>query len=125
MIIADLNGLKDINDRLGHAVGDELLRRAGEILNKVVSKPAHAARIGGDEFAVLLPATDQRVGQAIVENIGKLAELNNQFYSGVTLNFAIGAATSAPGERLEEVIKRADAQMYEAKRAYYADHPRS
>ena len=125
VIIADLNGLKDINDRLGHAVGDELLRRAGEILNKVVSKPAHAARIGGDEFAVLLPATDQRVGQAIVENIGKLAELNNQFYSGVTLNFAIGAATSAPGERLEEVIKRADAQMYEAKRAYYADHPRS
>ena len=125
VIIADLNGLKDINDRLGHAVGDELLRRAGEILNKVVSKPAHAARIGGDEFAVLLPATDQRVGQAIVENIGKLAELNNQFYSGVTLNFAIGAATSAPGERLEEVVKRADAQMYEAKRAYYADHPRS
>ena len=125
VIIADVNGLKDINDRLGHAVGDELLRRAGEILNKVVSKPAHAARIGGDEFAILLPATEQRVGQAIVENIGKLAELNNQFYSGVTLNFAIGAATSAPGERLEEVIKRADAQMYEAKRAYYADNPRS
>jgi len=125
VIIADLNGLKDINDRLGHAVGDELLRRAGEILNKVVSKPAHAARIGGDEFAILLPATDQRIGQAIVENIGKLAELNNQFYSGVTLNFAIGAATSAPGERLEEVIKRADAQMYEAKRAFYTDNPRN
>jgi len=125
VIIADLNGLKDVNDRLGHAVGDELLRRAGEVLNKVASKPAHAARIGGDEFAILLPATDQRVGQALVENIGKLAELNNQFYSGVSLKFAIGMATSAPGERLEEVIKRADALMYEAKRAYYIDNPRA
>ena len=76
-------------------------------------------------FAILLPATDQRGGQPIVENIGKLAELNNQFYSGVTLNFAIGAATSAPGERLEEAIKRADAPMCEAKRAHYADNPHS
>ena len=56
-----------------------------------------------------------------MEEIEKLVELNNQFYTGLSLSFALGAATSQPGERLEQVIKRADARMYEAKRAYYAD----
>jgi diguanylate cyclase (GGDEF)-like protein len=120
IIVADLNGLKTANDQLGHAVGDEMLRRAGEILSKVVEKPAHAARIGGDEFAILLPAADERAGAALAENIQKMIELNNQFYSGPPLSFAIGTATSRAGERLEDVVKRADELMYKAKHAYYA-----
>ena len=120
IIVADLNGLKAANDRLGHAVGDEMLRRAGEILGKIVEKPAHAARIGGDEFAVLLPAADERAGAALAENIQKMIDLNNQFYNGPPLSFAIGTATSRPGERLEEVVKRADELMYKSKHAYYA-----
>ncbi|WP_228259624.1 sensor domain-containing diguanylate cyclase [Siculibacillus lacustris] len=120
VVIADLNGLKIANDRLGHAVGDQLLRRAGEILKAAAPEPAHAARIGGDEFAILLPGTDERGGQATIDDIQRLVEVNNQFYGGGTLSFALGMATSTPGERLEEVIKRADAMMYRAKRAYYA-----
>ena len=120
IIVADLNGLKAANDQLGHAVGDEMLRRAGEILGKVVEKPAHAARIGGDEFAILLPAADERAGAALAENIQKMIDLNNQFYSGPPLSFAIGTATSRAGERLEDVVKRADELMYKAKHAYYA-----
>jgi diguanylate cyclase (GGDEF)-like protein len=120
IIVADLNGLKAANDQLGHAVGDEMLRRAGEILSKVVEKPAHAARIGGDEFAILLPAADERAGVALAENIQKMIDLNNQFYSGPPLSFAIGTATSRTGERLEDVVKRADDLMYKAKHAYYA-----
>jgi diguanylate cyclase (GGDEF)-like protein/PAS domain S-box-containing protein len=120
IIVIDLNGLKDANDQLGHAAGDALLRRAGEVLNKLVDKPFYAARIGGDEFAILLPATDEREGAAMMDNVEKLLEINNQFYSGPVLSFAMGAATSAPGERLEDVVKRADLSMYEAKRAYYA-----
>jgi diguanylate cyclase (GGDEF)-like protein len=119
VIIADLNGLKLENDRLGHAAGDEMLRRAGEILSKVVESPARAARIGGDEFAVLLPATDEKGGMAVVDSIRGMVELNNQFYSGAALSFAIGMATSRDGERLEDAVKRADALMYEAKHAYY------
>ena len=46
--------------------------------------------------------------------------LNNQFYSGSMLNFAMGAATSRPGERLEAVVRQADVAMYAAKRAYYS-----
>lgn len=120
VLIIDLNGLKPINDQLGHAVGDALLRRAGEVLIKAVEKPSYAARIGGDEFAVLMPATDERGCAALVENIHKLVELNNQFYSGVALSMSIGMATSLPNERVEDTVRRADLLMYEEKKAYYA-----
>jgi diguanylate cyclase (GGDEF)-like protein len=121
ILIADLNGLKAVNDRLGHAAGDELLRRASEVFREVVEAPAHAARIGGDEFAVLLPASDVREAAALVENIRRVVDLNNQFYPGAPLSFALGYAAGRPGERLEEVAKRADQRMYRAKQAYYAD----
>jgi diguanylate cyclase (GGDEF)-like protein len=120
IVVVDLNGLKDTNDRFGHAAGDQLLRRAGEVLGKIAEEPARAARIGGDEFAILLPATDERGGAAFVERIHRLADLNNQYYVGRLLSFAIGAATSQPGERLEATARRADAAMYAAKRLHYA-----
>jgi diguanylate cyclase (GGDEF)-like protein len=121
IIIADLNGLKAANDQWGHDSGDALLRRAGEVFNELIAKPHCAARIGGDEFAVLLPATDLRDGEAIVDSIHKLVAVNNQFYPGLTLSLSMGVATSGPGERLESVAKRADLLMFEQKRLYYAD----
>jgi diguanylate cyclase (GGDEF)-like protein len=120
-VVIDVNDLKATNDQLGHAAGDELLRRAGEILNKLIEKPCHAARIGGDEFVILMPGSDQSDGEAMIENILKMVALNNQFYTGPALRLAIGAATSQSGERLETVVSRADAVMYESKRAFYAD----
>lgn len=120
VVIIDLNGLKMANDQLGHAAGDALLRRAGEVLSKAVDKPRCAARIGGDEFALLLPGTEERDGKLVLESIENLLEVNNQFYTGLPLSFSMGLATSEPGERLESVVKRADLLMYEAKRAYYA-----
>jgi diguanylate cyclase (GGDEF)-like protein len=116
VIMLDLNDLKQVNDQLGHAAGDTLLRRAGEVLSKAVDRPNCAARIGGDEFAVLLPGVDEDGGLAVMENISQLVLLNNQFYSAATLSLSLGMATSTPGERLEAVVKRADALMYEAKR---------
>ena len=97
-----------------------MLRRAGEVFTKVIEKPSHAARIGGDEFAILSPETDERGGMALVASIGKVIELNNQFYPGAPLSVALGVATTRAGERLEDVAKRADALMYQAKQAYYA-----
>ena len=120
VILADLNGLKATNDLLGHSAGDELLRRAGEVLGKLVERPCHVARIGGDEFAVLMPATEREEGEATIAQIQKLVELNNQFYSGPSLGLSMGLATSQPGERLEAVVRRADLLMYEAKREYYS-----
>jgi diguanylate cyclase (GGDEF)-like protein len=120
VVIVDMNDLKAINDQFGHSVGDELLRRAGEVLNKLVEAPSHAARIGGDEFVILMPGCDPRDGQAMIDNIAKLVELNNQFYSGQALSLAMGMATSEAGERLEAVVRRADAAMYEAKRSHHS-----
>ena len=124
IIIADLNGLKMVNDQYGHSAGDELLRRAGEVLDKLVEKPCCAARIGGDEFAILMPNADEQAGEAMMENIHRLAELNNQFYSATPLSFSMGAATSRLGERLESIAKQADALMYDAKRRFYAAETR-
>jgi diguanylate cyclase (GGDEF)-like protein len=119
IIVADLNGLKAVNDQWGHAVGDALLRRVGEVLNKSAERPCHAARIGGDEFVILMPGADEADGEAMMENIERLVALNNQFYPGVPLSLSMGAATAQGDERLETVVKRADLLMYEKKRAYY------
>jgi diguanylate cyclase (GGDEF)-like protein len=126
VVMIDLNGLKSANDQFGHAAGDALLRRAGEVLGEAAAEPASAARIGGDEFALLLPATDARGAAQIVDRVQKLVEVNNQFYPGLPLSLAMGAATPEPGERLESVSRRADLAMYEAKRAHYhaLDHDR-
>ncbi|WP_428032975.1 diguanylate cyclase domain-containing protein [Ancylobacter sp.] len=116
IISAHLNGLKKVNEQLGQAAGDMLLRRAGEIIGKAVDAPYCAARIAGNEFAVLLPGVDGEAGLAVMENIRELASLNNQFYSASTLNLSLGLATSAAGERLEAVVRRAEAQVVEARR---------
>ncbi|MBU4527694.1 MAG: sensor domain-containing diguanylate cyclase [Hoeflea sp.] len=118
-IIMDLNGLKEANDQLGHDAGDALLRRFGEVLGGVVTRPYHAARIGGDEFAILMPGADQKAAAAMVDTISELLHINNQFYSNAPLSVAIGIATSREGESMESVVKRADFAMYEDKRAHH------
>jgi diguanylate cyclase (GGDEF)-like protein len=119
-IVIDLNGLKDANDQLGHDAGDGLLRRFGEILDGAVSAPNHACRIGGDEFAVLLPGADAKAAGAMVETIMELLNINNQFYSTAPLSMSYGVATSKTGEAMESVVRRADVLMYEHKKAHYA-----
>ena len=119
IIIADLNGLKIANETLGHAAGDKLLARAGEVLNTAVDKPAYAARTGGDEFAILVPGANEADGAALMEAINQLVELNNQFHAGSALSLCMGIATSRAGERLEAVAHRADVVMYEMKDAFY------
>ncbi|MDI6028237.1 diguanylate cyclase [Corticibacterium sp. UT-5YL-CI-8] len=120
VIIVDLNGLKEINDLLGHDAGDKLLQRFGEVLTEAVAVPNHAARIGGDEFALLMPGADEDAAAAMVETIEKLLYINNQYYSAVTLSVSLGRATSSDGETMEALVKRADVGLYEQKRAYYA-----
>ena len=120
VLAIDLNGLKATNDRSGHAAGDALLRRAGEVLGKLADLPVCAARIGGDEFVLLLPGADERAGRQMMERVQSLVELNNQFYPGAALSLAMGCAASGPGERLEAAVSRADERMFAAKRDFYA-----
>lgn len=119
IVMADLNGLKAANDEFGHAAGDALLRRAGEVLNSLIEKPAHACRIGGDEFAILLPETDEAAGEAVMQSLQDLIAINNTFYPDLTLSLSMGMATGRHNERMEFVVKRADLAMLEAKRQHY------
>ncbi len=120
VVIADLNGLKTSNDTMGHAAGDGLLRRAGEVLKKAVGEGVCAARIGGDEFAVLLPGVDERGAQEVVNRINAVTTLNNQFYTGAPLSFSLGVGTCEQDQPLSKAIHAADAQMYAVKREFYA-----
>lgn len=120
VIIIDINNLKTINDTQGHAAGDDLLRRTGEILGQLNGKGVTAMRIGGDEFAIFMPGANDEARTNLLENLKKLTDLNNQFYSEPLLQLAIGWAICHEGERLEEIIRQADHLMYEEKRKFYA-----
>ncbi|WP_295953521.1 sensor domain-containing diguanylate cyclase [Rhodoferax sp.] len=121
VLVMDLNGLKQINDEHGHVAGDALLRRAGEVFSKVASPQACAARTGGDEFAMLLPGSDERGAQATIDRLHSILELNNQFYSGHKLSIAIGMATCTSSDQLEATLIRADRAMYVEKTRYYQE----
>ncbi len=120
-----MNGLKATKDELGHLAGDGLaapLGRGAEQAGRQAGPCRRDRRRA--EFAILLPGAEEKEGEAFVEKLQQLVDINNQFYPGPPLSFSIGIASSQPGERLESVVRRADMQMYEAKRAFYAAQSR-
>ena len=123
VLVIDMNGLKQTNDENGHAAGDSLLRRIGEVLTKAVDAPSVAARIGGDEFAVLMPGVEERGAQHMKERIHTLLDMNNQFYGGdrgLQLSLSIGIAHCDSGDQIESMLLRADKAMYEEKADFYS-----
>ena len=119
LLLLDLNGLKWLNDEQGHGAGDTMLRRAGEVLREAVDAPNVAARIGGDEFVVLLPGMDEHGATTTRERILSVLAMNNQFYPGQTLSLAIGAATCQAGQSLDLALQSADQRMYQDKERHY------
>ncbi|WP_445115546.1 diguanylate cyclase domain-containing protein [Acinetobacter sp. WZC-1] len=120
-IFLDMNGLKQINDTFGHDIGDDLLRRMGDILNRAISHTNYtASRIGGDEFVVLLPGADTRVVESIMMTMEELLNIDNQYYSAHPISVAMGHATTLDGESIEDMLKRADQRMYQKKKDFYA-----
>jgi diguanylate cyclase (GGDEF)-like protein len=119
IIIADLNGLKHTNDTLGHQAGDALIRRAAEVLKANFDDVHIAARIGGDEFAVILPGLDGRAANETIAHLQELIALNNKFYHAPELSISMGTATSRPGLSLEKVISMADHAMYDNKAQHH------
>ncbi|QHJ01661.1 diguanylate cyclase [Xylophilus rhododendri] len=123
VLAIDMNGLKLANDEFGHAAGDGLLRRIGEVLTKAVDLPSVAARIGGDEFAVIMPGIEDRGAENMKERIEALLEMNNQFYGGergLQLSLSIGIASCHSGDQIESMLLRADKAMYVEKARHYS-----
>ncbi len=120
-IFIDMNGLKAINDEFGHDVGDDLLRRMGNILSRAIIKSSYtASRIGGDEFVILMPGADDLTVESVVMSIEELLNIDNQYYASQPINIAMGYASSFEHETIDNMLKRADQAMYLKKRSYYA-----
>jgi two-component system, cell cycle response regulator len=115
IMMADLDGLKKINDTQGHAIGDSLIRDAAHILRRAVRSSDVVARMGGDEFALILPETDPQSAAVVVERI---RGIETEFNGGSPLyqvSFSIGVATSGQGTPLSRTLKGADERMYQDK----------
>ena len=116
LLLADVDDFKAINDRWGHAAGDAALVVVAEVLSDCTRGGDTPARIGGDEFAVLLPDTDRAGAQEIADRLTHaVAEHRDQ--AALSLTLSIGVAVQAPEEAaLEELMRDADVALYAAKR---------
>jgi diguanylate cyclase (GGDEF)-like protein/PAS domain S-box-containing protein len=111
VLFCDLDGLKTLNDQLGHAAGDAAICSGGEALSESMRKSDLVARLGGDEFVVLAVGIEDET--VLIDRIEKKLTTKN-------IRMSIGVAKDEPGDEsltLEQLIERADAAMYEAKMA--------
>jgi diguanylate cyclase (GGDEF)-like protein/PAS domain S-box-containing protein len=115
VIMMDIDGLKVINDKYGHAAGDELLKSFASVLQKEFRSNDVVARIGGDEFSVLLPLSPMKIVKKAVERTQKSVDVFNELNPKIHLSYSVGYFTTESGDSVLDAIKHADSLMYHDK----------
>jgi diguanylate cyclase (GGDEF)-like protein len=119
LIAFDIDNFKSINDRYGHAAGDAVLRQFAAILRAAVREKDVVARIGGEEFVLLLPGADDKFAYEIAERLRTVLESSrfDEIEATLRVTTSAGIARYRPGEDLRALLARADQLLYAAKRA--------
>jgi diguanylate cyclase (GGDEF)-like protein len=112
--IFDIDHFKMVNDRFGHHVGDQVLRELAQIIKASIRSYDIFARLGGEEFILLMPETNQKVALLVMERI-RLMVLNHSFQTAEKITISIGLTEKKQNESLDATIVRADTAMYTAK----------
>ncbi|TWJ19229.1 sensor domain-containing diguanylate cyclase [Geobacter argillaceus] len=115
IVMADVDGLKKINDTQGHAAGDRMLKTAATALLDAFRSEDVLARIGGDEFAVLLPNTDEAAAKSAVDRAKNCLAAIEPEQGNVPVSLSLGWATALKGGELLTTLRKADARMYRDK----------
>jgi len=114
LVMADLNGLKLINDSFGHVMGDELIKKVADVLRKGFRADDIIARLGGDEFVILLPKTDVFEAARIIKRVKSIAL--KEKVGDFDVSISIGYATmSKEDENIQELFNNAEDHMYRDK----------
>src|SRR5271167_3681951 len=127
IVILDLHRFKEVNDKYGHPRGDDVLKAAANTLQKALRTSDSAFRIGGDEFALLLPQTDAAQALALSRRIGTVFEESiAHFQIGVSVTMDHGVATyPQDGDQSDQLIRVADERLYHLKHANHGKTPAS
>ncbi len=114
IIMGDINGLKLINDSLGHAMGDNLLKHVAQIFKKVCRADDIISRTGGDEFILLLPGTDEIQAKGLIERLQKRASESDEKLGDLSISFGYHTKKKK-NEEIQEVLEKAENDMYRHK----------
>lgn len=118
ILVIDLNNFKNANDQWGHLEGDRILKEIADILNQSIRRNVDAAfRYGGDEFVVILPGLSLKTADQVAQRIQESSQ-EQEFASTVTPS--IGSAALEEGDSASDLLRRADHNMYDAKRRHKA-----
>ena len=117
---SDLNGLKFVNDTIGHEAGDELLRGTGAVMRQVIGSCGRVFRTGGDEFVILLDSRAMPPEQAVKKLREASAAWKSDYGSEMSLSIGCATVTEFPNHDLPQLVHEADQRMYADKDFYYS-----
>ncbi len=116
ILIVDINNFKTFNDTFGHLKGDDILKETARLLRAQLRSADTIARFGGDEFVVILPATDLEGAQEVAERLKQVVA--SQTYEGMLISISVGMAQFQPGMSPEQLLEKADRELFRLKKQY-------